>query len=106
VLAHAGALIGVVCSSRGLGFLLGLNTTVALSVLLYSATRMRYILAAVDWPYLGLIAFECLVLAGALWAFKEGRAAVIGSYVAFGLHGCASIAAVIFAFTFKISKLM
>jgi hypothetical protein len=106
LVAHAGALIGVWYLPRGFGVLLSLNTVVALSVLTYAACRARYILAAMDWPYLALVVFELIVLFGAYWAFKENRVALIWSYVAFGLHACVSIGAVVFAFVFKITKLM
>ena len=105
LLAHLGALIGVWFSPRGGSLLLALNAALASAVLLYTVSRARYILAAVDWPYLGLITFELLALAGALWAFMDNRPAMIWSYVAFGLHACASLAAAIFAFTFKITRL-
>ena len=104
--AHGAALVGVVCATRGLGFVLALNTVVALVVLLYAASRARYIWAAADWPYLGLVGFELLVLAGALWAYRGSRPAAIWSYVVLGLHGCASVGAVVFAFCFKITRLM
>ena len=83
-----------------------LNASVAFVVLAYAAIRAQYILAARDWPYLGLIVFELMVLAGAVWAFRNNRPAAIWSYVAFGLHGCASLGAALFAFTFKMNRLM
>jgi hypothetical protein len=106
VLAHAGVLLGVWFSPNGFKVLLSLNALVALAVLLYAASRARYILAARDWPYLAFIAFELTVLAGAVWAFRNNRPAAIWSSVAFGLHGCASLVAAVFAFTFKITRLM
>jgi hypothetical protein len=106
VLAHVGALLAVWLSPGGFKVLLSLNTTVALAVLLYAASRAKCILAARDWQYLALILFELLVLAGAVWAFRTNRPAAIGSSVAFGLHSCASLAAAVFAFTFKMTRLM
>lgn len=106
VLAHAGSLMGAWLAPRGIHFLLGLNAVVALAVLIYTATRARYIIASVDWPYLGLIAFKIVALSGAIWAFRDNRFATICSYIVFGLHALASVAAVIFAFAFKLNKLM
>jgi hypothetical protein len=106
LIAHAGILLGFWLAPRTINFLLGLNAVLAISVLTYCGSRARYILSPIDWPFLGLIAFEALVLAGAIWAFRGSRLALIGSYVAFGLHTLVSLAAVIFAFVFKIKRLM
>jgi hypothetical protein len=106
VLAHVGALLGVWLSPQGFRALLLLNAIVALAVLLYAASRARYIYAARDWPYAGLVVFELVVLGGVVWAFRDNRTAAIWSYIAFGLHGCASLAAALFAFTFKMNRLM
>ena len=105
--AHAAVLFAVWYSPAGFRVLLWLNTVVALGTLLYAASRARYILTARDWPYLGLIVFELAVLSGAIWAFRGNhRAPAVFSSVAFGLHACASLAATVFAFTFKITRLM
>lgn len=106
LLAHAGILVGVWYSPRGLGYLLSLNAAIAAAVLLYAASRARYIFAAMDWPFLGLVVLELLVLLGVYFAFRGSRLAVVSSYVAFGLHTCISIGAVLFAFLFKINRLM
>ncbi len=92
-------------AADGMKPLLALNAIVALAVLVGAGFRLRYIWAAKDWPYAGLMVFELLVLAGACWALRHQRAAEIASYVAFGLHGCISVAAVIFAFGFKLTRL-
>ena len=101
VLAHVGVLLAVWLAPSGLRGLLLLNAFIACAVLLYAASRARYIWAARDWPYVGLIGFEVLVLAAAVFAFRGQRIAVVGSYLAFGLHGLASLAAVAYAFGFK-----
>lgn len=106
VIAHVGSLLGAWFAARGINFLFGLNAIIAIAVLIYAASRTRYILAAHDWSYLGLVVFEALVLTGAILAFRDNQIARICSYVAFGLHAIASIAAVVFAFTFKLTKLM
>ena len=106
LLAHIAALADLWISTRGLSSLLALNSVVASAVLVYAATRARYILARPDWPYLGLVAFEILALALSLWAFRQGRVAVISAYIVFGLHACVSVAAVIFVLTFKLKRLI
>ncbi len=106
LLTHLGTLGGVFCSPRGLKILFALNATVACVLLLYATTRARYILAAADWPYLGLVAFELLVLTGALWAFREGRLAILGSYVAFGIHVCAILALLVFVCVVKFDRMI
>ena len=100
-LAHVGVLLAVRLWPAGITALLSVNALVAFVALLYAASRARYILASRDWPYVALVIFELMVLAGAVWAFRGNRMAVIWSYSAFGLHGCVSLAAVLFAFFFK-----
>jgi hypothetical protein len=102
VVAHVGALLGGWLLPNGFKALLSLNAVVACGVMFYAASRARYIFAARDWPYVALVAFELAVLAGAVWAFRNNRPAAIWSYVAFGLHGCTSVVAVLFAFLFKL----
>jgi len=103
---HAGILLGFWFAPRAVNFLLGLNALLAISVLIYTGSRARTLLAPFDWPYLSLIAFELLVLIAAIWAFRGSRPALIGSYVAFGLQTLVSLTAVIFAFVFKLNRLM
>jgi hypothetical protein len=105
VLAHVGALLSARLAPWGSKGLLLLNAVVALAVLGYAATRLRYILAARDWPYAALIVLELAVLLGAGWAWRGSRSAMICSAIVFGLHGCVSIAAVLFAFVVKFNRL-
>jgi len=105
LVAHAGALLGAWFSPRAISGLLMLNAAVACGALVYAGSRARFILAAPDWPYLGLVVFELAVLGGALWAFRA-HCAVVWSQVACGLHTCASLAAVVFAFGFKLTRLL
>jgi hypothetical protein len=106
LIAHVGVLCGIWYSPRGINWLLSLNILLASAVLIYAATRVRYIIASMDWPYVGLIVFELGVLTAAVCAVRESRPAVICSYVVFGLHSLASVGAVVFAFTFKITRLI
>ena len=106
LIAHVGVLGGMWYSPRGINGMLALNVLLASVILVYTATRMRYIIAAMDWPYFGLIAFELCMLTASMLAFRESRPAIICSYVAFGLHLCVSVAAVVFAFTFKMNRMI
>ena len=105
---HVAVLVGLGFSLMGVRALLGLNAIVALAVLAYAATRIRYIFASMDWPYLALIAAELVVLVAAVWAQAHGKSptARIISFTAFGLHGCISVGAVIFSFAFRMTRLM
>jgi hypothetical protein len=106
VAVHTGALLCLWYLPRTVNVLLAVNGIAAVVVLCYAISRARYILAGRDWPYVGLCAFELLVLAGAILAFRHNRPALIGSYVAFGVHFLASVAFSIFTFTFKITRLI
>lgn len=101
VLAHIGVIVACWLSPSGSRALLLLNALVACVVLVSAAMRARYIWASADWPYLGFVGFELLVLAAAVFAFKGPRLAAVSSYVAFGLHCLAALAAVVYAFAFK-----
>lgn len=100
-LAHVGVLLALWLSPHGSRALLILNAAVACAVLLYAVSRAPYIWAGRDWPYVGLIAFELLLLVLAVLAFRGERMAAVVSYIGFGLHGLVSLAAVAFAFAFK-----
>lgn len=106
MLAHIAVGVGLGFSSRMIPVLLALNVAASIAILAYAGTRARYILAASDWPYLVLIVFEGLVLSAAMLALRDSRWAMVLSYVVFGLHACASVAGVVFAFAFRITKLM
>ena len=55
---------------------------------------------------LALVAFEVSVLAAAAWAFRGQRLSVVASCLAFALHLCASVAAVVFMLTFKMTGII
>ena len=100
-LAHVGALLSLWFGPRTIGIMLALNTLVATGVLAYAASRARYILSMFDARQTALIFLELVVLVAAIWAFRHNRPASILSHVAFGVHFLVTLAAVIFAFTFK-----
>ena len=106
LVAHTGGLIGIFCSPRGPNFIFALNATCAVAILLYTVSRASSLIAARDWLMVGLFIVEGAVLAAALAAFRNHPSATIASYVAFGLHTSACLAATVFAFTFKLTKLM
>jgi hypothetical protein len=85
---------------------ISLNLIVAGATLIYLVTDWRWLRPPMDRPMAGLAAFEILVLAVALLALARHRAAVVGSWIAFGLHFVASALAVVFALTFKITRLI
>jgi hypothetical protein len=102
IAAHLVALVWALRSRRGVVLLLALNAVVALSVLAYQATRLRYTLAPPrDETALALIAFEALVLGASLWALGGRRAPLVLSWLAFALHLCAALAAAYFLLTFQ-----
>lgn len=104
--AHVAALFWLMGSRNRLGPLLSVNIAVSACILAYQAQRLRYILAApLDQGILGLIAFEILVLAATTCAFRRGRLPIVASYLAFAVHACASIAAMVFMLTFRVTRL-
>jgi len=58
-----------------------------------------------DWQVLGWAGFELIALATSVLALRRMRAAVVGAWTAFGVHGIASALAALFALTFKITRL-
>jgi hypothetical protein len=105
LLAHVAA-VAIAVLRRQSRPALSLNLVVAGATLVYLATDWRWLRAPLDLQVAGLAAFEVLVLAVALLALARHRAAVIGSWVAFGLHAVASALAVVFALTFRITRLI
>jgi hypothetical protein len=100
------ALVWFLRSRKGAGLMLSVNVAVSVSVLAYQLPRLGYSLATPpDEQLLALIAFEFLVLATAWWASGGRRLPLVLSCIAFGLHLCASLAAVVFVLTFRIDRL-
>jgi hypothetical protein len=105
LLAHVTAL-AIAASRRRARPALSLNLVVAGATLVNLATDWRWLRPPLDVQVAGLAAFELLVLAMALLALAHHRPAVVGSWIAFGLHGLASVLAVVFVLTFKITRLI
>lgn len=106
LVGHIAAVLGLAYGPRNYTLLVSLNALVSVGVLCYLGSRARFIFAGRDWSQVALAVFELLVLIAAAWAFRQSRFAVISSYVAFGIHFLVVIAAVIFAFTFKMTRLI
>lgn len=104
--AHIAALIVTLLLRRRAGALLAVNVAVASVLLLFVASHPRLLADPVDWQVLGLTAFELLAVAAAVAARWYVRLAVPISCVVFAVHLVASAAAVAFALTFKITRLI
>jgi hypothetical protein len=104
VLAHAVA--GFWAWRRGdLIPVLALNALFAAMVLIYQAPRLAMSIVSQDTAVLGLLAFEALGLVGsvvALCGLSVPRSLV---WLVFGANAVISAAFMLFAFTFRITKL-
>ena len=104
--AHLAALLWLLQPRHRLAPLLAVNAVAAALILAYQGQRIRYILMPpADQQVLALIAFEALVLGLSLRAFSGRRLPVMGACLAFGLHLCAAIGALLFMLTFKMTRL-
>lgn len=84
-----------------------LNLAVACVALIVLVRDLRWLRAPIDWQVAVLVALEVLILLIAVLALRAGyRAAIVGSWIAFGLNFLASGLAVIFVFTFKVTRLI
>jgi hypothetical protein len=104
--AHVLALAAAVMH-RGPQAAFSVNLAVAAGALIVLAMNLRWLRAPIDLPVVGLALLEVLVFVLTAWALARGyRPAVAGSWVAFALHFLASALAVVFALTFKITRLI
>jgi hypothetical protein len=102
VLALAAALM-----HRGHQGAFGVNLAVGGVTLIALGSNLRWLRAPIDLQVAALAAVEILVVLLAALALARGyRAAVVGSWVGFGLNLLASGLAVAFVFTFKITRLI
>ena len=84
-----------------------LNLAVAGGALMVLFRDPRWLRAPIDWQVVALAVLQVLVLAAAAMALRGGyRAATVGSWAAFGLNFLVSGLAVVFALTFKITRLI
>jgi hypothetical protein len=104
--AHVLALAAAVMH-RGHHTAFWLNLTIAAVVLTIMATNLRCLRAPIDLQVAGLVILEILVATLTALALSRGyRVAVAGSWAVFALHFLASGLAVVFVFTFKITRLI
>jgi hypothetical protein len=82
------------------------NLAVAGLTLIVLASNLRWLRAPVDLPVVGLAAVEVLIVVLAMLALARHQAAIVSSWVAFGVHFLASGLAVAFALTFRITRLI
>ena len=102
--AHIAALIlALTWKPAGAAAIPAVNIAVAVVLLAYNVPRLAA--DPSDGQRLVLAAFEALALALAAAALWRMRLTYAGSCVVFALHGLASIAAVVFALKFKITRL-
>ena len=103
--AHLAVLV-LALLRRGPPVALWLTAADAAAVLGWQALHPRAFRAPVDWPVVALAGFEVLVLAVVVLAGRGGRLAGAAVCVAFALHLVASGLAVVFALTFRITRLI
>ena len=104
LLVHLVLPLACLWAGRGFAPLLACNGVVAALVLAALAPGLPR--AFGDAQIMALAGFEVLVLVAALWARRSRGWPRVVSYGAFGLHLCASVAAVLFLLTFRITRLI
>ena len=83
-----------------------LNVVFAATILIYRAPGLPAAIAAQDVAVLVLLAFEALALTGSVaalcgWAMPRGLV-----WLVFAVHALLSVALMVFAFTFRITRLI
>ena len=89
---------------RGAMLLLVVNALTAMTVAVYDVIPVRYVLE--DERLMAIVAFEVAAVIAALMAMRGVRPALYFSYAVFGINLCVVIAAVYFAFFFRITRLI
>jgi hypothetical protein len=103
--AHLLALALTLMRWRGGGPIQVVNLAVASGILLYLALHPRLFQTPVDEQMLALLGFALLSLAAAVAASRQVPFAMVLCWLAFALQLLASLAAVTFALTFRITRL-
>ena len=106
VVAHLLAMGAALLMKRGPAPVAVLDLAVAGAVLIYLVSRPRWLQQPVDWPVAGLALFELLVLGAAILALRCSTPAIAISWAMFAIHFLVSCAALAFALTFKITRLI
>ncbi len=89
---------------RGAMLLLVVNALTAMTVIVYDLIPIRYVLE--DERLMAIVAFEALAVIAVLAALRSNRPALYFSYAVFAINLCVVIAAVYFAFFFRITRLI
>lgn len=89
---------------RGAMLLLVVNALTAMTVIVYDLIPIRYVLE--DQRLMAIVAFEALAVIAVLAALRSNRPALYFSYAVFAINLCVVIAAVYFAFFFRITRLI
>jgi hypothetical protein len=82
-----------------------LNAVDAACALVWLSIHPLWIRLPPDWLVLGWAVFELIALAVSALALRRVRAAVVVAWAALGLHTLAAALAVLFALTFRITRL-
>ena len=89
---------------RGATLLLIVNALTAVTIIVYDLIPIRYVLE--DVRLMAIVALEASALIAALIAVRGSRAALYFSYAVFGINLCVVIAAMYFAFFFRMTRLI
>jgi len=103
--AHLSVLIAAVVWRRARPAVIWLGGLDAACALIWLAIHPAWFRLPLDLQVLGWAGFELIALATSVLALRRMRAAVVGAWTAFGVHGIASALAALFALTFKITRL-
>jgi hypothetical protein len=106
LVAHVAILVAAVVTRRGGVALAALSLVVSCGVLVFALAHPHWLAAPVDWQVAGLVLFELAAAAAAIAAIGRVRFARWAVYAVFAVHGLAFAGAVIFALTFKLTRLI
>ena len=84
---------------------LWLNALDAACALVWLSIHPLWFRLPPDWLVLGWTVFELIALAASALALRRVRAAVVAAWAALGLHTLAAVLAVLFALTFRMTRL-
>jgi len=100
-----GVLFWAFALRRGMVPILLVNMLTASLVLAYQAPRLFITIRTGDVPVIALIVFELSTLTLAALALGGTRVFLFASMAAFAVNGLAGLAAAIFAFSFRMTRL-
>lgn len=103
--AHVAALVAAIVRHNAVP-ILALNLVAGAAILLALAANHSWATAPIDWQLAAMAVFEIVAACLALAGFRRLRLARPLSCAVFGVHLLASAALVLFALTFKITRLI